>query len=453
MVTKTKTVYLRTPGYKNSSSFNTNSVSPRLVTLARSRTGNALKNWKTFIRANLSATTSLVASSENLSWEEGRAYVSATNDFLDPMTGKYVTSSSDFTGLYSDPNSEIINPPSANVTSATNQALTRLHQALRDQTTHFQGGVFIGEFKESVKTVRNIASKFAGLIPGYLAKQQKTIVSYLGEVAFRPNGSMYRVNKDGALGRLKRPKRLTPNQWAEFRKKIADNWLEFSFGVRPLLGDAHDAAEAVARYANDSQHTRIRGFGTSTTGATNTLSTGGSLTNFYAYKTTRDKVEVKVIYRAGLQFALNSPAFGSAERMRGLFGFKLEDFVPTIWNLLPYSWLIDYFVNVGDLLECLTTDTSSVRWVQRTIVQARIREITVRAEPYPNTPTKAYSGGGSLGRFRKEYVTVDRQSTAFDIPTPEIKIPGFTGHDGAFNQQLLNILAVLQNGSGHRRGF
>ena len=162
--------------------------------------------------------------------------------------------------------------------------------------------------------------------------------------------------------------------------------------------------------------------------------------------------EVTVIFRAGLQFAVDSPAFGTAERLRGLLGFKLEDFVPTMWNLLPYSFLVDYFVDVGGILNAITTDISAVRWVSETQLRTNRTSYKSKAHVVFGNPLTD-SIGGDVGSVVLETTTVDRFNSSLQIPVPVLEIPGFLNDRGAFNEQLVNMLALLTGGKGARRGF
>jgi hypothetical protein len=252
------------------------------------------------------------------------------------------------------------------------------------------------------------------------------------------------------ISKYNRPKQLKPKSWADLRKELSDNWLEFSFGIRPLLADTKDLAETFARQQNDERHSKCRGYGEAQAYKSSGSVNLGGMVNLAITGNDYVKETAEVILRAGLVFSSNVSTFGSTERMVELLGFKLEDFVPTVWNLLPYSFLVDYFTNVGDLLSCMTTDTSAVRWVNTSEIRRRFYVRNVTGLPQ-RIEGKSGTGGGDMGGYVLERRLVTRYADGVQIPLPEFKVPGVLNEKGEFNQQLINILALVSGGSGGHR--
>lgn len=94
---------------------------------------------------------------------------------------------------------------------------------------------------------------------------------------------------------------------------------------------------------------------------------------------------------------------GSVARLQGLFGFNLEEFVPTVYELMPWSFLVDYFSNLGTVIETGCASQSMIKFALKTTTF----ESTVVSlqTPYPSSASipVVYSliSPGSVKQVRK----------------------------------------------------
>jgi hypothetical protein len=140
--------------------------------------------------------------------------------------------------------------------------------------------------------------------------------------------------------------------------------------------------------------------------------------------------------------AVRVRAAGSVYMDQELLGFSLSDFVPTIWELVPWSFLIDYFTNIGDVLEAWTTCTSDVAWVNRTSRRSSIA--LSEAVPDLASTRSAYWQGnscrgnlwGNPGWVKIETTRVVRSAGISDSPRISLEIPGF-------GRRWINIGALI----------
>lgn len=161
-------------------------------------------------------------------------------------------------------------------------------------------------------------------------------------------------------------------KWLEV---VARSYLEWAFGVAPLIEDTRKTAEALARWKGEAEgelprptHSDLKASAKASSGDfAFTQSTAVSPQNMLLYtKHVKKTTDVGCIYRVRLSHSLQAD-FGSNDRLLQLLGFDPKRWAPTIYEALPWSWLLDYFTNLGAIIDAGFTDTSHVSWIQKTV--------------------------------------------------------------------------------------
>jgi len=242
---------------------------------------------------------------------------------------------------------------------------------------------------------------------------------------------------DSYIGALKKRSRGIPmtREGSRIRKKIlADTWLEYSFGWVPLISDTMSGAEALAawhvgREGLDERRNRISAVGRdqAVTGST----TYGLNDAFYSkvrhVLTNRVEGETSVKYIARLSYKTAVPK-ESAKRLMQLSGFTLMEFIPTAWELLPWSFLIDYFSNVGDVLEAFATPTDNIYSITRTVRSTSLQFYLKRLD---RTNIQSQAGfvsleedGDGTGSWISKHTSFSRGSVpSLDLPRLQMENP------------------------------
>lgn len=297
--------------------------------------GDNLPNWRQLISTGQNATTTL----------SGTMYRYSGSEFSLGQTLSYVNPPrpDDWTEIWN-----IFGTATrqtfggfAGITSsvtADNKAKQAMVSAIRNTQTAFQGGVFLGELAESLLMIANPARALKEGFGHYLA----------------------------FLKKKKRSVRKSPfkKRAALAKKIVTDTWLEYSLGWRPLIFDINNAADALARVLHGAGEERhpIHGSGedVSVSHSSNDSVYSAGPIDLRANDIDVEKHIVK--YYGSVRIA--DPSH-SAPR---LTGFSLDNFVPTVWELIPYSFVVDYFSNIGAILYAATTDMSTVAWMARTSI-------------------------------------------------------------------------------------
>jgi hypothetical protein len=146
------------------------------------------------------------------------------------------------------------------------------------------------------------------------------------------------INMFEFLQGLKRPQDLVPKLKNLSKLKThAGNYLGVQYGILPTVSDLETLKEAImgsARPYYDVNNYRV-------------------LTAGHSAASQHDSYHVSVTNRIKLAINDMDPAlFTLSERLRDIGGFPS---INNLWELVPYSFVIDWFINVGDMLEAIDT--------------------------------------------------------------------------------------------------
>lgn len=408
-----------TVGYRRNT-YSPNSAEVRLaavMTCQRRRTGSSVPHHKQKIAAGQNACSNL----------------SATWDTLDyvrvPMTRVRAAGPGGLWGecmsagdvaIKSTIHTAQFRGPTVSTTFADNLARASFYKQLSALRTKVQGLTFLGELKETV-----------GMLKSPLKGINRRMFDYYG------NCKKLDLRRKGS------------------RRDLSSLWLEVAFGWKPLLNDIHDIITAYRQLTNPVHQDRVRGFGKKEYDNTSILfSEAGGQSAFFAQRLVQNgcwwyttdgrlKEEHVVRYTGAVRPQVRATQWDNW----ALFGFEPEQFVPTAWELLPWSFLIDYFTNIGDILSASVTSTANVVYVNRTVVT---KVSVYRAFKMDHVKSATSFGGGWYPVWwdSRECWSRSTRKTVTRTASTGISMPSFQFSLDLNDGQLANIAALLGQFNG-----
>ncbi len=164
-------------------------------------------------------------------------------------------------------------------------------------------------------------------------------------------------------------------------KHFANNYLEFHFGWAPLMSDIHDAAETLSSpIIPHNVFAKARRFRAPVT--TKTHYDDGSL---LSDKYMTDAWEQTITLRA--QVSVTNPNLGLSQQLGMINPLSVA------WELVPYSFVLDWFVNVGEFLQQFTDFAGVNLTQQQRTIFTRYNGNYLEYDKYNyNSPVAAYPG-------------------------------------------------------------
>jgi hypothetical protein len=202
-------------------------------------------------------------------------------------------------------------------------------------------------------------------------------------------------------------------------KWASQAWLNYGFGVKPLINDAKDIANSIAAYLSKKQGVRnLSG------SASKDWVKSGKADGFTGTYHARMKTNFHQICHLSYRFTgAYDVAISAANDYAAADHFHLDTgLLPAAWELIPYSWVVDYFTTMGAFLDdAFTTPGGTTKYLtcSRRFTCDYTEDISHYIDPlsFPNERYKAFlentNGVGfvSLYEFeRTSYTSIPSRS-------------------------------------------
>ena len=285
--------------------------------------------------------------------------------------------------------------PSLPNTNMKSRAEVKALNELKNQNIHL--GQFIAEAQRTANLIGNRSSQIAAQVRKYRALHPK----------------LWKRVKKWQTG-----KRLAKRFWS----RIPSNWLELQYGWKPLLSDVYGAL-AHLNQVDRGPLIHVEGRVTDTSTRDITLGTGLSGVSCYA------RLETKATAYVNLWYELNSPALAEFSQL------GLVNPIEICWELLPYSFVVDWFLPIGPWLSALTGDVGFS--FKGGSYSAIARERGIGSSGTSNFPSSQGAITGARGWLSGEAFSFSR--TCYSSSP----VPGFYVKNPFSLVHMLNGLALL----------
>jgi hypothetical protein len=360
--------------------------------------------WKTQVRNGQNATT--VADGKRFDYSIARVTGHATATFpYGNDGGDYVQDTYNAVGrLNSIPNFYSPEPDQDTFEEVTNRAIRKFLDSCQAARSSIEGGQDLGEYKETLHGFEKPAAALQDYVFSYFPRLKKGL-------AERGSRSVAKV--------------------------LSDTYLEWNFGWKPLVQDLADAYVGLQNAARHMPTVPVQGKATKHwTGDNIQILDGiGFAHVYYNYQRYGTySVRIKGSMKTG---ATESGRLSKAQ----ILGFTPERFVSTVWDLLPYSFIADYFVNIGDTIAAYSFPFADLSWgcyTSRSVGSARIGGAKMEL-PADVPGDRTFSGLVNQSGNSETTVTSFNRSPL----TNSMLIPRFRFSLPTSNKPWYNMLAIL----------
>lgn len=222
------------------------------------------------------------------------------------------------------------------INEAMAQADKRWMSKISDLRSSVMLGVSAGELRETVRMISNPFGTLADLTTKYLVKAKGIRQGYLSRRTKMKNKYLSRRAKRERVAVL---------------DALNDSYLEFTYGLNPLLNDVRNVFDELGRSRSVSTTTDVRASGY----ADATHNVPGF--NWDPIRPNQIYLNFDVRYLERASVKKFGRVVSQPQTWQQRFGFDARSFIPTLWELLPKSFMLDYITNIGDVISALCYQT------------------------------------------------------------------------------------------------
>jgi hypothetical protein len=310
----------------------TNAMSVKTSTFS----GQKLPRWRSIIANGGNATTP----ASGVKWTYQDSYTSIGIGFheLKAFDSAQHYQNQEYFGYMPKSIPGLASVPPSIVTDVTNRCIRRWFDEADSVQSSVESGQDFGEYKQSVEALIHPLGSLKSHVLSYFPKLKKVRGKY----------------KDAT----------------SLRKALADTYLEWTFGWKPLALDVSDAYVGLQNRSRLTSQHHIK----SSARATHTGSAAISQMNsgvMNIQQNSKSYSSYSVRYKGAIAVKMGPTGVVSVPQTLQL---DLPHFLPTAWDLLPYSFIADYFVNIGDIVRAYSLINCYPLWGCKTIHQDSIAE-------------------------------------------------------------------------------
>jgi hypothetical protein len=246
-----------------------------------------------------------------------------------------------------------------------------------DAASPLKGQVLLGELKETLRMIKNPASALRDLASSQMRKHKSA------------------------------------------SKASAETWLEWSFGWLPFMADIGNAIKIYDRVLNNIEVVHASGKDSDETYQSVSIDSSKYLHANYFFVKQVTKLFYEYTARCGGAFKVRMTG-GSASTVNSISqasGMSWKEIPFTLWELTPWSFLIDYFSNIGEILN--GWHASDLDWIYTYTTQKRSGVVVQSRSIVKNKFDHLYGYTDSSPTARKENYVFSRTS-GVDMSLPNL---------------------------------
>jgi len=348
-----------------------------------------LPDWKLRIVRGENASTTLVAHSKSISGFGSGLSVSniGTTYGADAVFGYIALLRGDLFPM----SSEV--PDAGLYSTALGIAEENFVKSYRSARQQVNAGQFIGELRQTLNFIRSPLKS-------------------LEKMTLKLGDSLSDINK-----------KLRQATASQKLRAITDTWLAYQYAAKPLANDAAGAYQLLKKNYIDNPSwdvIRIIGTGSSESITPERIELSSTPTGpGYArirYKA-KQSCSVRLIgaYKVSISHPGDAPVWDAA-------GLSPDNWAPTSWEIIPYSFVVDYFTNAGRVIDAYAASDVDFEWINQTTRQEITRVCVGLVREPGDTDPRNYAYGGAGTMYQKD---VSRYPHANSFAPPfRLKIPG-----------------------------
>lgn len=211
--------------------------------------------------------------------------------------------------------------PSSISDQGMRQCFNKFVDRLNNAQQSLQALVSVGEARETFRMVKSPLRDLVGLT-----------TKYVNKAYWKANG----------MKKL----RAAPKEIAQ---ALNAAYLEYTFGVKPLLSDIKGTTKAFYNQRDAySQIKRVSARFTERTSAPSSDTSSWGSQYVGGFRTLNADYESRIQYIAYV--SASSPVSPGESPFLKDLGLTISDFVPSLYELVPWSFVLDYFVDIGGYL-------------------------------------------------------------------------------------------------------